>query len=529
MEGINRYIPLALIVLILILPVSADDWPKFRHDLRNTGIYKGGSSIDYANLTPAWIFETDSWIRSSPAVGDLDGDDKLEVVFGSDKGFLYVLDWSGRGLWSFRAGGRIRSSPAIADINRDGVLEILFGSDDGLLYVLNQSGGLLWSFKTGDAISSSPVAVDLDYVPGLEVVFGSMDGNLYLLDHEGDLLRKFELKGSVESSPAIADFDGDGKLDVIVGTNSYNVYVLSHPEPKKLIFSTGGRVVSSPVIVGSTPRIVVGSDSGEVYSLTCSKYKVGGDDSYTRAIINSVWNYSTGGGIFSSPAAANMVGSDDEEVIVGSGDRNLYIFDSYTGELLEKYMVNAPIYSSPAIADFDGDGKREVVFGSDDGILYMMNSSWDRVWSYKCKGAVRTSPVIADLDNDGNPEIIVGSDGNILYVFGSTRDNNITADVTAAASSTTSTLTSTTSTTSTSTSTTSTSLEYVGFGDTTTTWFVKPEVDIVEVGSTTTLGGDGPPSFVGRVVGVSVDSGLIVFVFFLASVLAYTLYRRRLT
>jgi len=391
---------LVFIAFILIPATNAEEWPKFRHDLRNTGFYEGESSLSYDNLSLLWVFETDGWIRSSPAVADLDNDNELEIVFGSDNGFLYALDSSRRGLWSFHTGGRIRSSPFIGDINNDSEPEIIFGSDDGFLYVLNSGGNLLWSFKTGDAIVSSPVAVDIDEGPGLEIVFGSMDENLYLLNPKGNLLRKFELKGGIESSPAIADFDGDGKLDIIIGTNSHNVYVLSYPGTKRLAFPTGGRVVSSPVIVGSAPRIVIASTDGNIYSLIYSEYGVGEKEGYIEARINRAWNYSTEGEVISSAAAANLLGSGYEEIVIGSRDKNLYILNSYTGKLLRKYLTNAPICSSPAIANIDGENESEIIFGSDDGMLYIMNSSWERVWSYKCKGAIKTSPVIADLNND---------------------------------------------------------------------------------------------------------------------------------
>ncbi|ODS40855.1 MAG: hypothetical protein A7315_07525 [Candidatus Altiarchaeales archaeon WOR_SM1_79] len=511
MVDASRCLLLVFIAFIFIPTASAEDWSKFRHDLKNTGCYEGESSLSYDNLSLLWIFETDGWVRSSPAVADINNDNKLEIVFGSDNGFLYALDFSRAGLWSFQTGGRIRSSPLIADINNDDKVEIIFGSDDGFLYVLNSEGSLLWSFRTEGAIVSSPVAVDINDGFGMEIVFGSMDENLYILNPKGEVLKKFELKGAVESSPAIADFDRDGRLDIIVGTNSYNAYVLSYPGTKRMAFSTEGKVVASPVIVGSTPRIVIASTSGKVYALKYSESKVNEGEGYIKARINHAWNYSTENEIVSSAAAGNLVGSGYEEIVFGSMDKNLYVLDAYNGKLLKKYLTNAPICSSPAIANIDGENGSEIIFGSDDGMLYIMNSSWERVWSYECKGAIKTSPVIADLNDDGRSEIIVGADDNRLYVFSSVER------LPATTTTTTSTTTSTTPTTSTSTTSTTPT--------TTTTLFVKPEIKIEEIGSPTTLTEDAPP-VVGRVIGVSVNAGLTLLIVFFISLISYILYRR---
>ena len=76
-----------------------------------------------------------------------------------------------------------------------------------------------------------------------------------------------------------------------------------------------------------------------------------------------IWNYTTGGGIWSSPAVASGF------VFVGSGDNRVYALNAQTGDLEWSYETNGAIYSSPAILD----GVAYV--GSTDNSLYAIGST----------------------------------------------------------------------------------------------------------------------------------------------------------
>jgi len=199
-----------------------------------------------------WKFKTGADIDSSPAIGDIDGDGKLEVVFGSRDNYLYALNGEdGSLLWKFKTGSWIVSSPALGDLDGDGKLEVVFGSWDYYLYALNgEDGSLLWKFKTGDWIDSSPALGDLDGDGKLEVVFGSGDNYLYALNGEdGSLLWKFKTGGPIASSSAIGDIDGDGKLEVVFSSGDNYLYALNSEDGSLLWkFKTGDWIVSSPAL-----------------------------------------------------------------------------------------------------------------------------------------------------------------------------------------------------------------------------------------------------------------------------------------
>jgi len=187
-----------------------------------------------------WSFETGSWVASSPSLGDIDNDGKLEIVVGSDDNKIYALNGEdGSLLWSYTTGGGVWSSPSLGDIDNDGKLEVVVGSEDYKVYALNgEDGSLLWSYKTGNWVDSPPSLGDIDNDGKIEVVVGSFD-KIYALNGEnGSLLWSYSTGDGVWSSPSLGDIDNDGKLEVVVGSHDNKIYAISTgspvPSPKLL-------------------------------------------------------------------------------------------------------------------------------------------------------------------------------------------------------------------------------------------------------------------------------------------------------
>lgn len=77
---------------------------------------------------------------SRPIAVDLDGDGRMELLFGGDDGNLHALaerDGKPRLLWSVSL-GRCFGEPIVADIDGDGQPEILVTAEDGRLYCLRR-------------------------------------------------------------------------------------------------------------------------------------------------------------------------------------------------------------------------------------------------------------------------------------------------------------------------------------------------------------------------------------------------------
>jgi hypothetical protein len=123
-------------------------------------------------------------------------------------------------------------------------------------------------------------------------------------------------------------------------------------------------------------------------------------------------------GWYSSPAAADLDGDGQDEVIWGSYD--LVVIDGSNGSLRARAANSSRVWPGVAVADLTHDGTLEIIVGrgSDQLTVYRpsvagstmtLNTLWTR--NPFGGGEVRTLAV-ADLEGDGQLEIIVGRAGN---------------------------------------------------------------------------------------------------------------------
>jgi outer membrane protein assembly factor BamB/ABC-type transport system substrate-binding protein len=150
-------------------------------------------------------------------------------------------------------------------------------------------------------------------------------------------------------------------------------------------YTTGGAVYSSPAVVSGV--VFVGSWDDKVYALNAA----------TGAL---VWNYTTGGGVYSSPAVVGGI------VYVGSVDDNVYALNAATGALVWKYKTGFWVFSSPAVAN------GIVYVGSCDNRTYALNATTGAlVWKYTTGNAVFSSPAVV------GGIVYVGSEDDNVYAL----------------------------------------------------------------------------------------------------------------
>ena len=117
----------------------------------------------------------------------------------------------------------IYSTPTVADLDADGRMEVIFGTSLGLLYVLDGESGFVRRFfpmqfhEIQSQVAVADVAGDMD----LELIFGDMGGNVLCVSGSGDILWDAKVSGGVSQTPTIGDVDGDGDLDVVVTATYY--------------------------------------------------------------------------------------------------------------------------------------------------------------------------------------------------------------------------------------------------------------------------------------------------------------------
>jgi hypothetical protein len=376
----------------------------------------------------------------------VDPDDSIDESWeGNNKTSItkHIFFYPNEPGWPHKTSGAIRSSPALADLFGDSRLEIVVGSDNDTLYAFHASGDpdSGWAASTGAPVEASPVTGDLDNDGALEVVVGA--GNkLFAWDTSGTLLANWPIAlcgtTGLVYTPAIADIDGDDTLDAIVPADS-SVHIIRYDTTS---VSGWPVIVASNVGSMSSPAVAdVNADEGlEIFvsayrkctgAIPCdSCFVYAWDD--TGAVLSGWPPDIVTRASYLSPALANLDDSGDWEIMAGLGD-SMYVWDD-SGNRVSPWPVAAPptrVSSSPAVGDLDyASTGYEIIAGclqdnDGDGQIYAWESDGDVAqgeWPVDTKGSVRSSPALANIDSSGSSpdtllEVIAGSDGGYVYAF----------------------------------------------------------------------------------------------------------------
>lgn len=82
------------------------------------------------------------------------------------------------------------------------------------------------------------------------------------------------------------------------------------------------------------------------------------------------------------------------------------------------FQTESEVFSSPVLTDLDGDGTLEVIVGSKDGLLQVWNHDGSPVagWPQETDGELIATPSVGDLDADGGLEIVLPVERRV-YIF----------------------------------------------------------------------------------------------------------------
>lgn len=170
--------------------------------------------------------------RSGPAVGDLDGDGRAEVVSATDDFRVIVRDaMTGEEEWRWKGKHGIdqTNSFALADFG-DGRLDIVCGDGSGLggpgsVYRL-RDGEALWTADVGGVVQGPSVG-DVDGDGALEILVCTRSNRLVCLSAGGDIEWEYLCEAGALTTPAIGDVDGDGRVEIVFTSKDRFVYCLT--------------------------------------------------------------------------------------------------------------------------------------------------------------------------------------------------------------------------------------------------------------------------------------------------------------
>ncbi|MCC6962919.1 MAG: VCBS repeat-containing protein [candidate division Zixibacteria bacterium] len=363
-----------------------------------------------------WFRDLSAPSFGSAAVGDIDSDSLLEIVFGTyfnDERIHALNAEDGSSHWFYDTGGCNDASPAIADVDEDGLLDVIVpASSPCRIYCFDgATGSVKWSFPTGSSsIDSPPAVADVDNDGRPEVIFGTFYGNVYCLNGEDGGQRWLKNLGTnsyIQSEPAILDLDGDSLLDVVVAqwAGDNRVYALKGSDGSELWHSD---LPNDYMYHGASfadldgdgrPELVIGCYDNNVYCLNGENGSL-------------AWQYPAPYYVGAPTSLADLNNDGNLEVAIVS--YNDLIVLSHQGSRLWNYVAGGNAFRGAAIADMDGDDTLDVCFGADDGIVRVLSGSTGQViYSQDLKAhygrtfEIDHAPVLADFNGDGRLDLFV--------------------------------------------------------------------------------------------------------------------------
>ncbi|MHB8080344.1 MAG: C25 family cysteine peptidase, partial [Candidatus Krumholzibacteriia bacterium] len=392
---------------------------------------------------------------SHPAVGDVNGDGRLEIVLPAD--YIYVWDAEGvelrdgdgdsqtLGPFNSLAGDWNPAGATLANLTTRPGLEIIASNRTTRQIFVYQGDGSVapgWPRTMNDWNWATPVAGDLDGDGQLEVIANTVSGTLYVWRHDGTdffdgdnnpaTIGVFQVRVNEWysfCSPALADLDGDGRLEIILGTRysgttALDVLMALRNDATNLpgfpvSFGPYGEVLCSPAVgdLDGDGRLEIVAVT-ENDRLQVIRYN---GTSMAPFPIVFVSNNNSDGVSTPSPALADLDADGHPEIVAVSVTNSLtasvYAI-SRTGATLAGWPrpVGGNSESSPVVADITGDGRPDVLFGIGGGA----DSSPNALYAWRHDGAavpgfplllsgpVRPTPCLTDLNGDGDVDIVYG-------------------------------------------------------------------------------------------------------------------------
>jgi hypothetical protein len=341
----------------------------------------------------------------SAVLGDIDNDGRLDVIAAGLDQHLYAWDGTGRRLPGFPVklreegseldGAEIINTPAVGDIDGDEVVDIVVPTAEldgaqppaendvqgeirsgvisflsnaigksGRIYAVNGRGEIMpgWPVKPNGAVPDALPLVG----PGVDQVLGDVDGD-DVLDVIGNVatgdVQAYKADGSrivtYDATPA-----GGEHVD-----KSRVLNLFENPIVANLDGGEGLEVIKGGLTLNQLVNIGIATGQNLPYNHVVQAWDAASGDSL-EAFPQAVEDFQ----LLSSPAVADVSEADGQEVVVGTGLYYLRAFNA-DGDEAEGWpkFTGGWIFATPAIGDTDGDDRLEITVTTREGWTFQ----WD--------------------------------------------------------------------------------------------------------------------------------------------------------
>lgn len=373
------------------------------------------------------------------AVGDIDGDGDLDIVFGSENENL--VGWyenQGQGMAFIEhvlttAADHVKLVKVV-DIDRDGDLDILaVSSDDNTVAIFENNGGRPLQFTrkvlTDKALGARGVnAADFDRDGDIDIIVASRLDNRIVLHVNASIHRSALLEGEQvvntyrqTRSVAAADIDGDGRLDILSTAGEIVAWHRnlggSPPSFESIVIDTGftsGRWVTSGDIDGDGDMDIVAADRGtnRIVWYENQLRQTGRVDFVARMVTDTAMRVR-------DVNVADIDGDGDLDLYSASdGDDTIAWYENIdgSGRVWVKHIVsrNVRYPRSTYAADLDSDGRLDLMSASarDNRVTIFRQlrpKQFTEETVYADAIGVRFIHA-ADIDGDGSIDLIASSE-----------------------------------------------------------------------------------------------------------------------